>query len=124
MHFYVFSLSQICAKIKLKLLQQKLENMEHNEENERLLDKTEAAFKEIPGLTEEYFTRKRAAIEESRPQPSPKRRKVAKKRGRDVQDREISQNQTVEYYISPEEQIQAVEHITLYEGSGYQITYE
>merc|ERR1719411_2456766 len=52
---------------QLALLQQKLENMEHNEENEHLLDKTEAAFKEIPGLTEEYFTRKRAAIEESRP---------------------------------------------------------
>ena len=121
---------------QLTMLKEKLENLEHNEENERFLDKTESAFKEIPGVTEEYFARKRAKNDGQEVfqtndivngQPVPKRRKVAKKRNQ--QNYQTHQtpipNQNVEYFISPEEQTQAVQHII--SGDlipGYQITFE
>ena len=113
---------------QVELLKQKLENLEHNEENEQFLDKTESVFKEIPGITEEYFARKRAKNSQEvyhqdivvREEPVPKRRKKAKK-----QNQQNYQNQNVEFFISPEEQTQAVEHIISGDlTSGYQITFE
>ena len=112
---------------QIQILKNKLDAMEHSEENEVFLDKTLSALKEIPGISDEYLHQQNTNPDQSRVQPNQNQGIVivpeadfqvpvqpsAYKKRKIVQ--EIPDSNIEYHFVTPDEEFQAVQNITVYD---------